>query len=200
MEDLKMIIAGNIGKLRREAGITQTDLAETLNYSDKAVSKWERGESLPDVVTLKRLADHFNVSLDYLVRADHPKESELKQEYTKRQQRNHFLITVMSCMLIWLIAAFLYAGVDAVAPVELSRAWMTFVYAVPATAIVLLIFNSIWGNARRNFVIISILVWSFLACIYLTALVFFSANQPLMFIIGIPAQIIVGLWSGLRFK
>ena len=200
MEDLKMIIAGNIGKLRRESGITQTDLAEILNYSDKAVSKWERGESLPDVVTLKRLADHFQVSLDYLVRAEHPNESEIKRAYTKRQHRNHFLITVMSGMLVWFVAAFMYAGVDAVAPGELSRAWMTFVYAVPTTAIILLIFNSIWGNGRRNFVIISVLIWTLLACVYLTALVFFSANLPLMFIIGIPAQIIVGLWSGLRYK
>ena len=200
MEELKMIIAGNIGKLRREAGITQTDLAEILNYSDKAVSKWERGESLPDVVTLKRLADHFQVSLDYLVRADHPKEADLKREYTRRQHRNHFLITIMSCMLVWLVAAFMYAGVDAVAPGELSRAWMAFVYAVPVTVVILLIFNSIWGNPRRNFLIISVLIWSFLVCTYLTALVFFSANLPLMFIIGIPGQIIVGLWSGLRYQ
>lgn len=200
MEDLKMVIAGNIGKLRREAGITQTDLAETLNYSDKAVSKWERGESLPDVLTLKRLADHFNVSLDYLVRADHPKESDPKREYTKRQHRNHLLITIMSGMLVWLIAAFFYAGVDAVVPGELSRAWMTFVYAVPVNVIILLIFNSIWGNARRNFLIISVLIWSILVCMYLTALIFFSANLPLMFIIGVPGQIIVGLWSGLRYK
>ena len=200
MEDLKMIIAGNIGKLRREAEITQTDLAEKLNYTDKAISKWERGESLPDVVTLKRVADYFQVSLDYLVRADHPNEMEVKREYTKRQHRNHFLITIMSGMLVWLIAAFLYAGVDVIAPNHLSQAWMTFVYAVPITVIILLIFNSIWGNARRNFLIISVLIWTFLVCVYLTALVFFSANWPLMFIIGVPAQIIVGLWSGLRYK
>lgn len=200
MEELKMVIAGNIGKLRREAGITQTDLAETLNYSDKAVSKWERGESLPDIVTLKRLADHFQVTLDYLVRADHPKEADLKRAFTKRQHRNHLLITIMSGMMVWLVAAFMYAGVDAVAPGELSRAWMAFVYAVPATLVILLIFNSIWGKPRRNFLIISLLLWSFLACVYLTALVFFSANLPLMFIIGVPGQIIVGLWSGLRYK
>lgn len=200
MEDLKMIIAGNIGKLRRESGITQTDLADILNYTDKAVSKWERGESLPDVVTLKRLADHFHVTLDYLIRADHPNETEVKREYTKRQHRNHLLITIMSGMLVWFVAATLYAGVDAIAPGHLSRAWMTFVYAVPITAIILLIFNSIWGNCRRNFIIISVLIWTFLVCVYLTALIFFSANLPLLFIVGVPAQVIVGLWSGLRYK
>ena len=89
MEELKMIIAGNIGQLRRDAGITQLDLAEHLNYSDKAVSKWERGESIPDIVTLKAIADRFSVSVDYLLRADHPLETEVKCEYTKRQRRNH---------------------------------------------------------------------------------------------------------------
>ena len=95
MEELKMIIAGNIGSLRRDAGITQLELAEKLNYSDKAVSKWERGESVPDIVTLKAVADLFDVSVDYLLRADHPLEVEVKREYTKRQRRNHTIITVI---------------------------------------------------------------------------------------------------------
>ena len=104
MEDLKMIIAGNIGKLRREAGITQLELAERLNYSDKAVSKWERGESVPDVITLKQVADLFSVSVDYLLRADHPSEVEAKREYTKRQRRNHTIIAALSAMTIFLNA------------------------------------------------------------------------------------------------
>ena len=82
-----MVIAGNIGKLRREAGMTQLELAEELNYSDKAVSKWERGESIPDVIILKQLADRFSVSVDFLLRADHPSEVAAKREYTKRQKR-----------------------------------------------------------------------------------------------------------------
>ena len=68
MEDLKAIIADNINQLRRDAGLTQLELAERLNYSDKAISKWERGESIPDIVTLKAVADEFGVSVDYLLR------------------------------------------------------------------------------------------------------------------------------------
>lgn len=200
MEELKMIIAGNIGQLRRNAGLTQLELAERLNYSDKAVSKWERGESIPDVVTLKAVADCFSVSVDYLLRADHPIESEVKRAYTKRQRRNHRLITVMACVLVWLLSAFIFTSVDVVLPMERQWLWIVFVYAVPVTLIVLLVFNSIWGNRRSNFAIISVLIWSVLACIYVSSLVFFSYNFWLAFIIGIPAQIIVGLWSGLRYK
>lgn len=200
MEELKMIIAGNIGKLRREAGMTQLDLAEQLNYSDKAVSKWERGESIPDVVTLKAVADQFSVSVDYLLRADHPLETDIKREYTRRQKRNHNLITVMACVLVWLIAAFVFMSVDVALPLLRERLWMVFAYAVPITLIVLLVFNSIWGNRRRNFAIISLLIWTVLVCIYLSSLIFFQYNIWLVFIVGIPAQIIVGLWSGLRYK
>lgn len=199
MEELKMIIAGNISQLRRNAGITQLELAEKLNYSDKAVSKWERGESVPDVVTLKAVADFFSVSVDYLLRADHPVEAEIKREYTKRQKRNHNLITVMACVLVWLIAAFVYTSTDVALGSQDKPLWLAFVYAVPVTTIVLLILNSIWGKARWNFVIISVLIWTVLACVYISSLVFFHYNMWLVFIIGVPAQIIVGLWSGLRF-
>lgn len=198
MEDLKMVIAGNIGKLRREAGMTQLDLAEYLNYSDKAVSKWERGESVPDIGTLKQLADRFSVTVDYLLRADHPSEAVAKREYTKRQKRNHAIITVMSCVLVWLIACFVFFSVN-LAMHEKSFQWLVFVYAVPITAIVLLVFNSIWGNRRRNFLIISVLVWSILLCAFLTTLAF-SYRIWYIFIIGIPAQIIIVLWAGLRLK
>lgn len=199
MEELKLIVAGNIGQLRRRAGMTQLELAELLNYSDKAISKWERGESIPDVPTLKALADHFGVTVDYFLRPDHPLETKAKREYTKRQKRNHLLISVMACVLVWLIAAFIYTSVDVALPLFRASSWMTFVFAVPVTAIVVLVFNCIWGPRRFNFLIISILIWSFLACVFISAIVFFNYNLWLVFIIGIPAQIIVWLWSGLRF-
>ena len=68
MEDIKPIIAKNITALRQGAKMTQIELAERLNYSDKSVSKWERAESLPDITVLKAIADMFEVPLDYLVR------------------------------------------------------------------------------------------------------------------------------------
>lgn len=199
MEELKMVIAGNIGQLRREAGMTQLALAEYLNYSDKAVSKWERGESIPDVATLKAIAELFSVSVDYLLRPDHPLETEHKREYTRRQRRNHRIITVMSCVLVWLVACFVYTSVNIALPQE-GTLWMAFAYSVPITAVVLLVMNSIWGDRRKNFIIISVLVWTFLACVFLSALVFYQVNIWLVFIIGVPAQVIISLWSGLRYK
>ena len=76
MDQLKLIVAQNITDLRRKNNMTQAELAEKLNYSDKAISKWERGESLPDVTVLKSIADIFHVTVDYLLKPEHHEEEE----------------------------------------------------------------------------------------------------------------------------
>ena len=83
MDDLKRIIAKNITDLRKAADMTQAQLAEKLNYSDKAVSKWERGDAIPNIVTLKEVADLFAVTVDYLITEEHTAEREIKREFTK---------------------------------------------------------------------------------------------------------------------
>ena len=56
MDELKLIFASNLIRLRTAAGMTQAELGEQLNYSDKSISKWERGEGLPDVYILAQIA------------------------------------------------------------------------------------------------------------------------------------------------
>ena len=75
MENIKLIIAKNVTALRTSRAMTQLELAEKLHYSDKAVSKWERGESIPEIGTLIAIADLFEVPLDYLVREQHKKQN-----------------------------------------------------------------------------------------------------------------------------
>lgn len=62
--ELKNIIAQNITDLRKKEKLTQAEFAERLNYTDKAISKWERGESIPSIDVLKQIADMFNVKVD----------------------------------------------------------------------------------------------------------------------------------------
>ena len=95
MEDIKSIIAENIVQLRRANGMTQIDLAEKLNYSDKAVSKWERGESVPDISVLKNIADLFGVTVDFLITADHdPSELEVGEdiELQRKKKESHLYL------------------------------------------------------------------------------------------------------------
>ncbi len=200
MDDIKSIIAKNISALRIDAGMTQLDLAEKLNYSDKAVSKWERAESVPDVSVLKKIADLFNVPLDYLVRTEHEIqeiETDVKIENHQRKY-NYGFITGMCILLVWLIATLVFIILD-ISTSAVYAHWLSFTYAVPVTMIVWLVLNSVWFNRRTNFLIISFLMWTLLASLYVTFLLF-GLNFWLIFVLGIPGQTIILLWSKLKFK
>ena len=198
MVDLKSVVAKNIIDLRKASNWTQTELAEKLNYSDKAVSKWERAESLPDITVLKRIADLFLVSVDYLLEAEHKPAKGMSHTVSKLTRRNHIIITSLSTMLVFLIATVVFVVLGLLS-VDFPI-WLAYVYALPAAAIVLIVFNSIWGRRVFNFVFITLLVWSILLCIYMS---FPKDDIWLIFLIGIPAQIIILLWGKLkkiRFK
>ena len=196
MDELKLIISENISTLRRDAGMTQAELAEKLNYTDKAVSKWERGESIPDVAVLKDIADLYGVTVDYLLKAEHEVTEPAPTQVKKRRLSNRASITCMSILLVWLLATFAFVMVDMVTE-GITAHWLAFVYAIPISMIVWLIFNSIWFNRRRNFLIISFLMWTLLASLHLT-MVPISVNIWQIFVLGVPGQAIIFLWSRLR--
>lgn len=77
-----------VTELRKEKNLTQKDLAEKLYVSDKTVSKWERGQCIPDADKLKLLSDIFNVSIDFLLKPSELDTLTLKAESLENQQRN----------------------------------------------------------------------------------------------------------------
>lgn len=193
MEDIKSIVANNMRTLRQHAGITQGELAEKLNYSDKAISKWERAESLPDVIILKQLADIYGVTVDWLLTENHDEETQLQMS-ERIIAKNHFIITLLAVSVVWLVATIAYVTLALIMKNH-AKIWLAFVVAVPVSCIVLLVFNSIWGKIKLNFVIISIMIWSLLLSV---CLIFSIKDIWILFVIGIPAQIIVLLWSRLK--
>lgn len=205
MEDIKAIIANNIATLRRESGMTQTALAEKLNYSDKAISKWERGESVPDISVLKSIADLFGVTVDYLIEAEHTMyggetrdlaaQNELLSE---RRRRKHLMIMGMSVLLVWLVAAAIFVPIDIVLT-EARAHWLAFVFAFPVSALVWLIFNSVWFDKRKNYLIISLMMWTLIISVYLM-LLSFGHNVWQFYLFGIPGQLIIILWSKIGKK
>ncbi len=195
MDELKFIIAKNISNLRRSAGMTQLNLAEKLNYSDKAISKWERGESVPDLFVLKTIADNFGVTVDYLLTEDHSKEKPNKREFSSR---NHIIITIISILLVWNIATVVYVVFSFATKIGFWSA-VPFMVAVPVSFIVWLVFNSIWFNRKLNYLIISLLMWSVFLCAYL---VLWGRIEGFwrIFFVGIPAQAIISAWSFIKRK
>lgn len=199
MKELNDIIAANISELRKSSGMTQYELAQMLNYSDKAVSKWERGESIPDVSVLKTIADSFGVTVDYLLTREHKAYQEEKKETRKRKKGNRIIITLISVVVVWLLAVFLYINFDSFLS-EVKGTWLVFVYAVPISCIVTLVFNFIWGKRLLNFILLSLILWTLITSIYLTILVAAGSNMWLLFVLGAPGQLIIFLWSRLRLK
>ncbi|MBQ0010878.1 MAG: helix-turn-helix transcriptional regulator [Ruminococcus sp.] len=187
--DWKKNIADNIVRLRTTAGLTQAQFAEKLNYTDKAVSKWERAESIPDVLVLKQIADLFGTKIDDLLLA--PSEFSLpeKDAETQAKKRNKLQISLLSAAGVWLIVIVAFAAFSLF---DVPRAWLCFLWGVPATATDLLVFNAIWGQARRNFLFISLLIWSFAAALYVTLAVW---GFWYLFLFALPLQAATVFWA-----
>lgn len=199
MQELKFTIAKNIQSLRQQKGMTQQQMAQMLNYSDKSVSKWERGESLPDITVLKMIADLFEVSLDYLVEEEHGVRSFVsKENEDKRKKRNYYIITATSIFLVAIFATLLYIILAMVFP-GTAYPWLCYAYALPVAMIVWLVFNSIWFNPHSNFVIVSVMVWSLLGALYLTFSIQGFHIWPVL-LLGIPIQVIIRVWANLKRK
>jgi transcriptional regulator with XRE-family HTH domain len=198
VKDIREIVAKNISELRQSESMTQLALAQKLNYSDKAVSKWERGESFPDIFMLKSIADLFGVSVDYLFAEDHTEAIQRSAAEHRIVRRNRVIISFLANMLIWLIATVAFVTMQLVHPNALLPEWMVFVYALPLSSVVALVFNSIWGKPKLNYVIIASMAWFVLLAFYMTYRTVFGLNIWIIFIIGIPVQIIVTLWAGIN--
>ena len=115
-------------------------------------------------------------------------------------KRNRFIVSSLAAMLVWLIATYVFIQMSISVPDSALPAWIMFIYAMPVSSIVILVFNSIWGRKRLNYLIITVLVWSLILSVYLTALTLGGGNFWMMFFLGIPAQIIILLWSGLSAR
>ncbi len=185
-ENLAEIIGKNIMQLRKMSGMTQLELAEKLNYSDKSISKWEQGNGIPDVRILVQISEVFNVSLDDLVH----ERSERPVMPKRMRMLRRCIILCCSVVLCWLAAVISFVLGGVISP-GLDLLWLAFVYAVPASCIVVLVFSCIWSWKWVRFFSITVLIWTALLCIYLT--VYFTTFYEtvwLIFLIGVPLQVL----------
>ena len=195
MNDVKTTVAKNITELRLLNNMTQSELGEKLNYSDKTISKWERAESTPDISVLCDIADLFGVTVNYLVT---PENVDEKYRENKREEAiyNRRVITYISESAAWVTAIFAFIITTLIIG-RMSFQWLYLVYAVPVVLIIALVFNSVWFNPRTNYVIISGLMWSILAAIHMTFL-YFRKSVFLIYLLGVAGQIVIILWSFIK--
>ena len=205
-EKLKSQLGANIAMFRKEYSLTQAQLAEKLNFSDKAVSKWERGESMPDVPTLARLAQLFGVSVDTLLRDPEALPEDIGSveramgkavEKTLKRKADKRIIQKLSSLIVWFVALLVFVACSSA---DVPYTWISFFYAIPANAVVLLCLRSAWRDYRRNRLLISVLMWGVLLSLHVTLFVFLRVNVWKLYLLGLPGQAAIYLWFRLFRK
>ena len=205
-EKLKNQIGANIASYRKRLGLTQARLAEKLNYSDKAVSKWERGESAPDVQTLVQLAELFDVTVNELlvdpnalpeVTSGPVSVMERAVEKTLKRKADKRTILMLSAILVVFLALLSFVVLSSL---NIPKSWLAFIYAIPACAVVMLSLRSAWRDFRGNLCLVSLTMWGGILSIYLSLLMFLGENIWKLFLLGIPGQLAILLWPRLYRK
>ena len=194
MEEARLALASNLIKLRTHAGMTQAELGEKLNYSDKTISKWERADALPDVLVLKQISRLFHVSMDDLLSAhDQWKKAPAPDAKSFRHKYSISAITMVAIAGIWTLAVLVFVILWILGRVE----WRIFAYAVPVSLVTYLILHSIWREGRHNVYIVGALVLSVIGTVYI-ALLQYHLWQ--LFLVVIPAEVVVFLSFRIKKK
>ena len=193
MSDIKNIIAKNLTTLRKKNNLTQGQLAEKLNYSDNAVSRWEHGEVTPSIETLQQISEIFNVPLRALIEDDAVKVAETSD---RKQLINTLAIMLISVSLLWLAATIVFVCTKIISGIYF---WQIFCWTIPIASLIMYPFHKYWGRHIYKFVIFSVTLWALLACIYIQ---FYHLNSWLwlIFIIGAPIQIALAIWAFVKPK
>lgn len=186
-ENLTAIIAENLVYYRKKAKLTQSELANKLNYSDKSVSKWERAEGVPDIYILNQLAKLYGLSVnDFLTTK--------KKEKVAKLFVSRLLITLLSVGMVWFVGTFCFCFLLLFFP-EINnywKLWLIFIYSIPASCIVLIVFNNLYFKKFYNIIPVSIMCWSIALSLFLSFLDY--PKIEMVFIVAIPFQILVVLF------
>ena len=195
MEEKKtneQIIAENLVYYRKAAGLTQLEIAERFNYSDKSISKWERAEGMPDIMVLKSLADFYGIKVD-----DFFKEEKQKLPLTKKSRR--WFIVGLSEVLLWLVVGIVFVVTSLLLPKTFPW-WLVFVYGAALASILAVVWAGIYHKRFFQLVATSLIVWTTITSLFLTLLMTTNniQNLWLLFIVGVPLQGLAILWYFLR--
>lgn len=194
---IRQTISSNLVYYRKRCNLKQISVAEKIGYSDKAISKWERGESLPDIYVLYSLAELYEIEIEDLLSV-----KRRKVQATSTGKRNRLLVVLLSVGLTWLVATvafvlLLWFGKGK----EWFDIWfyMPYIYAIPVSFIICLVFNKIWGRRIFSFFLVSGIVWG-IGLSLERSLCHYIDWAWLFYIICIPFQVLTCLWYLLKRK
>lgn len=188
-KEFKQRVAKRLVYYRKKEGITQGQLAQILNYSDKSVSKWERGDGLPDVYVLHKIAEHYGVTMNDLTGGEDP----VQRDRVKERRR---FIPVLSIGIAWLVASVCFFMLKVLVP-TLPKTWLTFIYAIPVSFIIATVFSTMWYDLLARCVSVSGIIWGVFVSVILT---FPVAKVLYLIIICAVFQVMVILWFIMRYR
>lgn len=183
MEELNKIVSENLVKLRQKSGYTQLQVAEKINYSDKSISKWERGEAIPDVSVMLEFSKLYNVSIDDICK-NHGKK-EIKPKTRKISQ--HTVITIISFFFVWFLATIGFAVIYGFYGLT-DKAYLSFIVAIPVSLLVVMILSFIWYPYYIAAIFCSAFLWTGILAITECVAV---EQIWLLYIIVVPVQLIL---------
>ncbi|MBO6262307.1 MAG: helix-turn-helix transcriptional regulator [Bacilli bacterium] len=184
------LLAKNLAYYRKASGLTQLELAEKFNYSDKSVSKWERGEGFPDIFVLKSLADFYGISVDDFYQSEHK-----AVKVSQSRKRKQTYLKLLSIGLGWLVVVLTFFFLQIfIGDKYAFKPWLTFIYGTLITAIILLVWEFIYHNRFLRMLAASGIVWTTALSLYLTFYVVMNLPLPLIFVVAIPLQILEITW------
>ena len=207
--DFRRIIADNLIFYRKRAELTQAEVAAHINYSDKSVSKWERGDGCPDVFVLNQLAEKFGVTLNELVTERTEEEEtallpdEIQTEIIEPEpvlsKVAHSPFTMLLAVgAVWLIATIIFSIMNMTAP-RLAHTWLAFIYAVPASFAMVEVFAIRWKlPAIIHLLFGSGVLWTLMVSFHLTAPD--VENIYLIYVIAAVAQLLGIFGLGLYWQ
>lgn len=193
-DEIRTLIAKNLVYFRKASKLTQLELAEKLLYSDKNISKWERGEAIPDIIVLSQIANLYGVTVnDFLCPHSEGDIPAVKDEKRKSKlfSTKQLMITLLSTGLVWLVAVGFFCICFNFIPGIKDECWKIYIVAIPISFVICLVFSSIWCTNMLNCIFVSLLTWSTALAFYICVPIEFGW---LAFILAIPVQILALLW------
>lgn len=183
MTQIENNISKNIKELRVASGMKQSELGEKIAYSDKTISKWENGSSVPDIVALGAVAEIFGVTVDDLIKENAVEKLLQREQRQTKSESNDIVMLCLSVLSVFTIAVILYV---AFLIIKNYKFWQVFIWAIPISAFLCAKYNKAHGNIKWvNTVLFSLICWGIIVSAYLQIL---SYNLWPIFFIGIPIE------------
>ncbi len=193
LSELKLISASNIIRLRTQAGLTQAELGEKLNYSDKTISKWERGEAIPDAYVLTQMAEIFNVTVDYLLSThdawENPNAQEEQEQGISRHSVN--MIIAIAVLGVWTMALSVFVLLWLLGFIV----WQSFIVALPVSILTYMVLICVFNRRKYLQYVIAAFVLSIFVLLYFML----PLQKPWqLFLVAAPSIVLVFLSCNIR--